>query len=377
MPLFRVDEAPPFNYTGVDFAGPLFVKQVNNVPNKVWICLLTCCVTRAVHLDLVNDLSTPSFIRCLKRFTARRGVPKKMLSDNGKTFKGAARMLRSIVSQEDTQRYLSGMSIKWDFNLPKAPWWGGVFERLIRSTKRCLRKVLGQAKLTLDELLTAVVEVEAVLNSRPLTYVSMDDVEEPLTPSHFLNGRRIWSLPDHTCHGREKDPESGPAVLTKRMRHLHHLLDQFWIRWRKEYLLELRESHRHHHGSNHPSEVSVGDVVMVHSTDQPRGFWKLGRVKKVLVGRDSKVRGAVVQVVGRGRQATTLHRPIQRLYPLEVSHMDLGATSSDSRGQRFVSSNPTTSEDDTPSNESVLPPRQPRRAALEARDRIIAQTLQD
>ena len=95
--------------------------------------------------------------------------------------------------------------------------------------------------------------------------------------------------------------------------------------------------------------------MTVHSTDQPRGFWKLGRVKKVLVGQDGKVRGAVVQVVGKGRQATTLHRPIQRLYPLEVSQIDLGATTSDSRRKRSILSNPAASEDDTPSNEPALP----------------------
>ena len=95
-------------------------------------------------------------------------------------------MLRSIVSQEDAQQYLSGMSIKWEFNLQKAPWWGGVLECFVRSTKSCLCKILGQAKLTLDELLTAVMEVEAVLNSLPLTYVSTDDIEEHLSPSHLL-----------------------------------------------------------------------------------------------------------------------------------------------------------------------------------------------
>ena len=99
------------------------------------------------------------------------------------------------------------MSIKWEINLPKAPWWGGVFEHFIRSTNSCLRKILGQEKLTLDELLTAVVDVEAVLNSRPLIYVYMDDIQEPLTPSCLLTGRRILNLPDHTCHGQEKDPE--------------------------------------------------------------------------------------------------------------------------------------------------------------------------
>ena len=86
--------------------------------------------------------------------------------------------------------------MKWVFNIPKAPWWGGIFERMVRSTKWCLRKIVGQAKLSYDELLTALTEVEMVLNSRPLTYVSADDFEEPLTPSHLLIGRRVMSLPD-------------------------------------------------------------------------------------------------------------------------------------------------------------------------------------
>ena len=120
-----------------------------------------CCV----HLDLVGDLSTPTFLRCLKRFTARRGLPSKMISDNGRTFKAAAKVIESIVSHMEVQRYLSGLGVKWVFNLPKAPWWGGVFERLIQSTKRCLRKIIGQVSFLYDELLTAVIEVESVLNS--------------------------------------------------------------------------------------------------------------------------------------------------------------------------------------------------------------------
>ena len=107
---------------------------------------------------------------------------------------------------EDVQQYLSGLGVQWVFNLPKAPWWGGFFERLIQSTKRCLRKIIGQASFSYDELLTAVIEVEGVLNSRPLSYVSVDDLDEPLTPSHLLSGRRILSLPDHLyCEPDEED----------------------------------------------------------------------------------------------------------------------------------------------------------------------------
>ncbi len=144
LPSYRVEEAPPFSFTGVDFAGPLHVK-CDDGTKKVWICLFTCCVVRAVHLDLVPDLTTPAFLRCLKRFIARRGLPCKILSDNGKMFKAAAKDICAVINHPDVKRYLAGLGVKGLFNLPKAPWWGGVFERMIRLTKRCLRKILGQA----------------------------------------------------------------------------------------------------------------------------------------------------------------------------------------------------------------------------------------
>ena len=132
---------------------------------KVWICLYTCCVTRAVSIDLVPDMSTGTFIRSLKRFCARRGMPHLFVSDNGKTFKAASRVTNGIVTSEEVQKYLSRVNIKWHFNLAKSPWWGGIFERLIRSTKRCLRKVVGQAKLMYDEFLIAIAEIESIINS--------------------------------------------------------------------------------------------------------------------------------------------------------------------------------------------------------------------
>lgn len=142
-----------------------------------------------MHLEVVPDLSTSTFIRSLKRFCARRGLPHRILSDNGKTFKAAAKVVESIVDQPEVKLHLSQIGVKWCFNLERAPWWGGVFERLIKSVKRCSRKMIGQAKFTYDELVTAITEVEAIINSRPLSYVSTEDVDEPLTPSHLLVGR--------------------------------------------------------------------------------------------------------------------------------------------------------------------------------------------
>ena len=130
----------------------------------------------------MNDLSTGAFVRCLKRFAARRGLPHKFLSDNGKTFKAAARFLDVVFKDDTVQEYLSARGIQWIFNIECASWWGGVFERMVRSTKCCLRKMVGQANFTQDELLTAVVDIEAVINSRPLSYVRLQQISKSHLP---------------------------------------------------------------------------------------------------------------------------------------------------------------------------------------------------
>ena len=168
--------------------------------------------------------------------------------------------------------------MNWRFNLPKAPWWGGVFEWMIQTIKRCLRKTIGQAKLSFNELSTTLTEVEAVLNSCPLSYVSSYDLEEPLTPSHLTVGRRLMNFPDRLLHEPE-DFETTPDVLTKRVRYLSRTLEHFWKRWRREYLTELRNSHGYHRNSAGGNLISVGDVVVIHDSDQPRSFWRLGRVQ--------------------------------------------------------------------------------------------------
>lgn len=321
LPKFRVKEDPAFTYTGVDFAGPVFVRSGAS-SSKVWICVFTCLVTRAIHLDIVPDLSTETFVRCLKRFAARRGLPRKFLSDNGSTFKAAAKFLSVVFKDETVQQHLVDRGSQWIFNIERAPWWGGVFERMVKSTKRCLRKMVGRASFSHDELLTAVVEIEAVINSRPLSYVSSSDYEEPLTPSHLVVGRRLLNLPDylgHACDPDDEDFEVNPSQLTKRVKHLASVLNQFWKRWRSEYLNELRECHRYSAKKNtHRFNVSVGDVVIVHDDALPRGLWKLGRIREVYHGSDGLPRGALVRVASRDRQHTLLKRPLQLLYPLEI-----------------------------------------------------------
>ena len=240
IPGFRVKEAVVFGKTGVDFAGPLFVKEGGGGTAKVYIALFSCCVSRALHLDLVRSLSAAEFLGCLRRFSARRGTPSLMISDNAKTFKATAKALKKLYGSETVREYLEGNRIEWRFNLERAPWWGGFFERMVRCVKRCLRKVLGHARLNFDELLTTVVEIEGTLNSRPLTYEYNEVGCEVLTPSHLMFGRRLKSMPDDDVDDKSEDETN----CGRRFRYLAKKKQHFWNRWRKEYLVDLREFHR-------------------------------------------------------------------------------------------------------------------------------------
>jgi len=314
LPHFRVRQDHPFSKIGVDFAGPLYVKGTKGNMTKVYIVLFTCCVTRAVHLDLVDSLDAKTFLLSLRRFTSRRGSPTLIVSDNAKTFQASSKSLKKLFENEDVRAYCDQNRIEWRFNLPKAPWWGGFFERMVGTVKRCLRKVLGSARLKYDELLTCLVEIEGTINSRPLTYEYDDAGVEFLTPSHLIFGRRLTSLPDETGNTSDEEDEVGNVV--KRYRYMARKRMHFWNRWRKEYLTDLREHHKIQKGGT-ARKLQVGDVVLVYEDGVKRNKWKVGRVRDVILGSDGNVRGARIRVVTNGKPSI-MSRPIQKLYPFEV-----------------------------------------------------------
>ena len=301
----------------MDFAGPLFVKKGKGQMSKVYITLFTCCVTRAIHLELVENLEASSFINCLRRFCARRGTPTLLISDNAKTFKATSKLLLKLPKDEAVQKFLAFKRLKWRFNLERAPWMGGVFERMIGSVKRCLRKVLAHAKLTFDELYTVLLEVEGTVNSRPLTYL-YDTLDEVLTPSHLIFGYRLSTLSEDVDINAELD-QVDKSKLLKRFLYLTRKLNHFWNRWRQEYVTSLRESHR---GSKKSTgRIEKGDLVLIYEENTKRGFWKTGIVEEVIKGTDGVVRGAEVRKIGRGKHEI-LKRPLQKLFPLEISCAD-------------------------------------------------------
>ena len=228
LPRSRVVGDRAFRTTGIDYCGPVYIKiSEKSDSEKAYIALMTCATSRMLHLELTPDLGADALIRCLKRFTSRRGKPTQFISDNAKTFK--SKKLKGYIANFAT--YVT----RWKYNLAKAPWWDGLYERMVRSVKRCLKKMLRFSLLTYEELITVLAEVEAVISSRPLTYVSEGDIDEPLTLSHFCYVRRLLS-PD--IEDQEENLEPTRKDLISKT------LDAFWKRWISEYLLDLRSVHK-------------------------------------------------------------------------------------------------------------------------------------
>ena len=240
---------------------------------------------------------------------ARRGLPTLIVSDNAKAYKGIDKELRLLFNHPQVKDEMQNRRIQWCFNLERAPWWGGFFERLIGSVKRCLRKVLGNARLSFDELLTVMSEVEATLNSRPLTYDYDIPGEEVLTLAHLMYGRRLTTLP-----GSQEVEED--ISCRKRYKYVNERLEHFWRRWHREYLTDLRESHNCN-AKRAGKEPKVGDVVIVFEDGAKRNSWKIAVIEELIHGKDNKVRGANVRVVTKGK-ILRLSRPLQKLYPIEV-----------------------------------------------------------
>ena len=320
LPDMRVADAPPFTFTVLDFTWPLYITsskegQSNEIA-QTYICLYTCASTRAIHLELLRDLSVKSFLQSFRRFASRRGLPSTLLSHNAKTFKAGCKEVKTIVRSHEVQRYLSSNRVTWKFIVERAPWWGGFWQRLIQSVKKWLKKTVGRTSLDYDELNTVLVETESIINSRPLTYIYGNDqsVSHPLTPSHLINGRQISLLPND----EHFEIISTHKTLTRRQQHHKRLLEQFAKQWRHEYLLSLRERPTAKSANGNPATVRVCDIVILKNDSTSRAIWKLAKVKELLPRNDVKIRAAIVKVPRINGKSQLLKRVVQDLIPIEI-----------------------------------------------------------
>ncbi|CAG9135063.1 unnamed protein product [Plutella xylostella] len=314
LPTERITPSRPFTNTGVDFTGHVDVK-INKGRGvrtcKGYIAIFICMSTKAVHIELVSDLTTQSFIMALKRLCARRGVVKSMFSDNGKNFVGAAKELQREFQQFETLmspeffKEVNKLGINWHFNAPLWPSAGGLWEAAVKSMKFHLKRVLGEQKLTYEEFTTLLHQIEACMNSRPLCPITEDPEDlEYLTPGHFLTGGPIMSLPqEELTDGKHLD-------LRNRWKYVELMHQHFWKRWSSEYLHQLQTKSK---WLTRKEDLEKGDLVLVKEKGLPPGKWALGRITEVHPGADGCVR-----VVTLKTQNNTVKRPITKLTPLPM-----------------------------------------------------------
>ena len=222
---------PPFSHAGVDFFGPLLVK-VKRSEAKRYVYLFTCMTTRAIHLELSQDMSSSSFINVLRRFVARRGSPKHIYSDNGSNFVETNKLLKNCFSDVQNRainNYSRQNCIVWSFSPPQASHMGGVWERMIRTVRKVLLAMMPSKTLTDDDLLTVLSEVESIVNSRPLTDVPLEKGKAtPLTPNHLLRLNSFVVPPGIAVKNKE-------CCSCQRYGIVQYVADKFWKRWIVEY----------------------------------------------------------------------------------------------------------------------------------------------
>ena len=323
LPRDRLEEVPPFCNTGLDVWGPVIISEKRatrstSAQRKVWVLILVCLVSRAVHVEIIPSLDTTAFRNGLQRFISVRGKPKIIRSDNGTNFVSAHNQMVNV-NLEVIESNLNKYDIEWMFNPPYASHFGGVYERKIGSIKRVLEGTMAlmvKSRLNYDEFHTLLMEACAIVNNTPLTDIS-DDANDPapITPASLLLLRGDSNPPDLEQFSERDLGQYG------RLRHkrVQYLAEQFWVRWRKEFITTL---HRRHKWKTRKSCVGVNDVVLVKNKSAKRNEWLLGRVIDCKKSDDGLVRRVTLRLPplpGSTRTRVT-DRCIQDLVLIVPSH---------------------------------------------------------
>lgn len=307
LPVNRYLPSPPFQSAAVDLFGPIcvrnFVKSKSTrsdpATKKVWGLMIVCQATSAVAIEILHDYSLDAFMVAFRRFVARRGHPKNMVSDQGSQLMAAAKVIKSWCWQEFGTVLEERLGINWSFVPVDAPWMNGQAERHIGLAKKLLTRQLGNAYASVMELPTIFAEVEAMLNSKPYTSALNDpSVGEPLTPQHLLGPRASKHAP-----GIKLDEK---ASLTKRFAFVQECVTNFW---KKYQLLVFPNKIPFGKWTAEQVNMKVGDVVQVLEANAVSRSWVLARVQRVVEDADKLVRKVYVLRVGaKDPQEVPVHR---------------------------------------------------------------------
>lgn len=311
LPDSRVRRCRPFLITGTDFAGPINVKMSKGrgaKSYKAYICLFVCMCTKALHIEVISDMTTQAFLAAFKRFVSRRGHVVEMWSDHGTSFIGAEKELLEMWSQgksnvpDEFISMLDREGTKWKYIPPGAPNFGGLWEAGVKSTKYHLKRIVGDTTLTFEQLSTVLAEIEACLNSRPISPISdhPDDLN-PLTPGHFLIGEPTNVIPSEDLIDVKINRLDQWQLTTR-------IVQDFWRRWQSEYLSRMQQRPKWRQPTR---EFQEGDLVLIKDQRLPPGRWPMGRIMKKYPGKDQLTRTYDLRT-----SSGVLQRSITKLCPL-------------------------------------------------------------
>jgi len=297
LPSDRLSVGPPFTNIGVDVFGPWEIvarkTRGSQGKSKRWAALFTCLSTRAIHIEVLEDMSTSSFINALRRMIALRGKVKLIRSDCGTNFVGAEKFLKDI---------------EWIFNPPHSSHMGGVWERMIKSARKILDSMFSDPAMktvTHEVLATLMAEVSAILNSRPITVVSTDP-ENPVVLSPAL----LLTHKDATNDGNQMTNDIDIRDIYRvQWKRVQFLSEMFWTKWKKEYLNTLQTRQK---WTETVPDIKQGDIVLLKEKETERRRWPLGRISETIPSADGKIRKVIVTTCKDGKQFY-YERPITEL----------------------------------------------------------------
>ncbi|XP_055589557.1 uncharacterized protein LOC129741794 [Uranotaenia lowii] len=292
LPRERITATRPFTKTGVDYWGPILLKppQRRAAPTKAFVAIFVCFSTKAVHIELVFDLTTAKFLQALRRFVSRRGPPSDMYSDNGRNFLGARNELKRLLKNPEYTNTVAAectdLNIRWHFNPPRASHFGGLWESAINSAQKHFLRVVRDRPLAYDDMDTLLCQIECCLNSRPIVPLSDDPTDyEPLTPGHFLVGTALKSVPD-------ENHAEVPFNYLRKWQQTQKLFQDIWRRWHLEYLATLEPRAR---WCNSPVSIQQNQLVLLKDDATPPIRWPTARVAEIHPGKDGITRVVTLQ----------------------------------------------------------------------------------